>query len=260
MKTKKPTIEQVSYVPRSTKALLLLATKPYRKKTFCFLLFTTLGILAWSASPVVIATIVTQLSDTKIVSDGIWWLVGIYAVLRFIDELFWRLAEFLMRSYKPQMIEGIRTNLFAAALKRPYAFFVNSSSGRIGHWINQAVTTTNEFADTTFWTVWPRMVALVISAFFLLLAHWSLALIFVVWLVALFWYNLHRGKEFGRLVALQSDETSKASGMVVDSMSNHLSVRVFGAATREKTCWSSSRNGLFMSGSVRGGRTSLRMS
>jgi ATP-binding cassette subfamily B protein len=208
--------------------------EPYKKKTALFFFLTFLGVLAWTASPIIIANIVTQLGKVPTVDGAIWFFVGIYAVLRFLDEVFWRFAEFLMRSYKPNMIEGIRTNLFAAALKRPYAYFVNSSSGRVGHWINQAVTTTNELVDTTLWTVWPRIVGLVISSVFLFIAHWSLALLFIVWLVILFWYNVGRGRKFGKMVALQSDETSKASGMVVDSVSNHLSVRVFGAAQREQ--------------------------
>jgi len=76
--------------------------------------------------------------------------------------------------------------------------------------------------------------ALVISAFFLLLVHWSLALLFTVWLILLFWFNVHRGKRFGELIEEQSDETSKAAGIVVDSLSNHLSVRVFNARKREQ--------------------------
>lgn len=220
-------------IPQSTQKLIKRMVKPYKSKTILFFILTFLGILAWTASPLMISEIINMLSKTHQVNNYVWLLVIIYALLRVIDEVFWRLGELLMRSFKPEMIESVRLNLFAATHKKPYSFFVNSSSGRIGHWINQTVETTNELVDTTIWTVWGRVIGLIISSIFLLTVHWSIALLFVVWLVALFSYNVKRGERFGQLVALQSNETSKAAGLVVDSISNHVSVRVFGAGTNE---------------------------
>ncbi|HWY79938.1 MAG TPA: ABC transporter ATP-binding protein [Candidatus Sulfotelmatobacter sp.] len=222
-----------SGIPKSTLQLLKQMVSPYKGKTILFFLLTFLGILAWTASPVMISAIINELSKTHKVNNYIWGLIIAYAVLRLLDEVLWRLGELLMQTFKPQMIESVRLNLFVAIHKKPYSFFVNSSSGRIGHWINQTAQTTNEFVDTTIWNVWGRVVGLIISAIFLLTVHWSLALLFVIWLIALFSYNVKRGKRFGHLVALQSDETSKASGIVVDSVSNHVSVRVFGARQNE---------------------------
>ena len=223
-----------SSIPTSTAQLIKRMVSPYKAKTVLFFCLTFLGILAWTASPVMISSIINELSKTHKVDSYVWWLIVAYAVLRVVDEVFWRLAELLTRTFKPQMIESVRLNLFAAVHKKPYSFFVNSSSGRIGHWINQTVETTNELVDETIWNVWGRVIGLIISAFFLLTVHWSLALLFVVWLIALFTYNVKRGKRFGQLVALQSDETSKAAGLVVDSISNHVSVRVFEARDTER--------------------------
>lgn len=220
-------------IPRSTVELVRYMVKPYKWKTFWLFLLTFIGMLALTASPIMISNIINELSTKHTVDTYIWWMVIIYGVLRFIDEGFWRLGELVMRTFKPTMIESVRLQLFAAIHKKPYSFFVNSSSGRIGHWINQTVEITNELIDTTIWTVWGRVVGLTISAVFLFTVHWSLAVLFVAWLVLLFTYNIKRGKRFGELVALQSDETSKAAGLVVDSISNHVSVRVFGARHNE---------------------------
>ena len=176
--------ETIPDMPRSTKELLLGMVQPYRKKIIVFLILTFLGILAWTASPLVISWIVTRLSDTKQVDDTVWLLVVIYGALRMLDEVLWRIGEWIARSFKPQMIEGVRQRLFSSVLGRTYGFFVGSSSGRLGHWINQTTMTTNEFVDTTMWTVWGRVVGIIISAVFLFLAHWTLAVLFIVWLVA----------------------------------------------------------------------------
>lgn len=220
-------------LPKTASQLFLVMVHPYRLKTFFFFLLTFLGMLAWTGSPVAISMIITRLSADPVVDSYIWALAIIYFALRLIDEVLWRFAELLMRSYKPQMIERIRTILFTATLKRPHEFYVNSSSGRIAHWINTATQTANEFVDTTIWTVWGRLMGLVIAAVVLFWVHWSLGLLFTVWLVLLFWFNVHRGKRFAEYIKEQSDETSKASGMVVDSLSNNLSVRVFNSRQRE---------------------------
>lgn len=220
--------------PKKTTELIRFMVRPYRTRSVLFFVVTFIGILAWSASPVLVASIVSRLSNNHHITGVIWWLIVGYFVLRLIDELFWRLGEALMRTYKPQMIERVRAALFATVLKKPYSYSVNSSSGRIGHWINRTTNTMNDLVDTTIWNVWGRVIALIISAAFLFSAHWSLGLLFVIWLVLLFWYSTHRGREFGRLVAKQSDEESIASAIVVDSLSNHLSVRVFNAQEREK--------------------------
>ena len=222
-------------IPKTTLELIRRMAGPYKGKATLFFVLSFLGTLAWYASPLMIAELINVLSDSGEVTNVVWWLIWGYAGLRVIDEVLWRVSEVVMRSFKPQMVESVRWNLFAAIHKKPYAFFVNANSGRIGHWINQTVITTNEFVDTTIWTVWSRVIGLIISALFLLTVHWTIALIFVVWLVALFSYNVHRGKRFGELVAMQSDEQSKTAGFVVDSISNHVSVRVFGARHNEST-------------------------
>lgn len=220
--------------PKTVKQLFIFMVKPYIGKSVLFFVLTLLGITAWSASPAVVAEAVNKLSSNHHLTSFVWWLIALYFILRFIDEAFWRLGELLMISYKPEMIERIRSVLFAASLRKSYSYSVNSSSGQIGYWINQTTRTVNEFVDTTIWSVWGRTTGLIISAAFLFIVHWSLGVVFVVWLVLLFWFNIIRGKKFANMVAAQTEEESKASGIVVDVLSNHLSVRTYNAQEREK--------------------------
>jgi ATP-binding cassette, subfamily B, bacterial len=74
---------------------------------------------------------------------------------------------------------------------------------------------------------------MLMSAVFLFISNWTLALIFTVWLVLLFSYTIRRGKKFGKLVEIESQSRSQASGLVVDALANNMSVRVFNARKRE---------------------------
>jgi ATP-binding cassette subfamily B protein len=195
--------------------------------------FTALSILAWAGMPFVIRTLINEIADTKQVDSLAWKLVLIYVLLRLIDEWFWRFAEYKMRSFKPQMVERIRLSLFASTLNKPHTFFVNSSSGRIGHWINQTTNTMNNFIDTTIWSVWPRSFGLLMSAVLLMFSHWSLAVLFFVWLITLFAFTVKRGRAYSKTVEKMSDAQSITSGRVVDAMTNNLSIRVFNSKNHE---------------------------
>jgi ATP-binding cassette subfamily B protein len=220
-------------LPKSPLELIRFMLRPYKWRTFWFFFLSSCGVLAWTASPVIIAKIVDQLDNNRAITTTVWWLFAGYVVLRVVDEVFWRIADWEMRSFKPNMIERVRTVLFAVTLKRSYGYSVNSSSGQVAHWINQSRNTMNEIVDTTIWTLWGRIISMIIAGFFLFTVHWSLGLVFVGWLLALFAYTMRRGKRFSQLVALQSEEDSKASGLVVDALSNHLSVRIYNARSRE---------------------------
>lgn len=220
-------------LPTSALSLFGEMMSPFKGRIAAFFLLTLLGISCWVASPFAVRSLINDLVKHHVVSHTAWILVGVFVLLRLGDEWFWRFAEDVMRRMKPSMVERMRTILFEHTLNRPYNFFVNASSGQLGHWINQTNSTINETIDTTIWGVWPRVATLVLSAGFLMLSHWSLALVFVVWIGGLMIYTVRRGRKFGQLVELESDARSEASGQVVDALSNHVSVRVFNAQNHE---------------------------
>ena len=220
-------------MPRNARELLFTMSAPFRGRILLFFILTLFGVIAWTVGPFIISLIVNELAAQQAITPHIWLLVGFYVAALVCDEGFWRGGEWLMRGFKPEMVERVRTLLFTSVMQRSHGFFVNASSGRIGHWINQTTATANEIIDTTIWNVWGSLTGMVISAGFLFYSHWSLGLLFVVWLTLLFFFTIHRGKTFGKLVARQSDAESEAAGLVVDSMSNHMSVRVFNARQRE---------------------------
>lgn len=220
-------------LPKTAKGLYVEMMQPYKWRLALFFALSFIGIISWAASPFAIRGLINDLTANGKVTHTAKMLVVIFVVLRLFDEWFWRIAENGMRKVKPPMVERMRSLLFDYSLHKPYNFFVNASSGQLGYWINQTVKTIDETVDTTIWGVWPQVAGLVLSGVFLLFANWLLALIFIVWLIALLSYTIKRGRKFSELVEKESDARSVASGAVVDALSNHLSVRVFNARKRE---------------------------
>lgn len=226
--------ESNSGVPRSVGGMFWDMVKPYRWQVAALAALSVLGVVVWAVLPLLIANIVTELGRGRQMSQQIVVILVVYFVLQQVYGLAWRLLELIMRGTKPQMVESIRWRLFSAVLKRPYTFFTNASSGRIGYWINQVAETTSTFIDLAVWSAWNQILTLLVSAVFLLLTHWTLALLFAIWMAGLFTYNIYRGRKFSELVAVVGDEDSKAAGLVVDALSNHVSVRAFGAEAAER--------------------------
>ncbi len=220
-------------LPKNAFALLRQTARPFKWKLILFFALTLCGITMWAGSSFVIRQLVNELVDSGTATRTAWGLVGLFVLTRFCDEWFWRLGEYSMRSTKPYMIERVRSSLFDYTFRKHYNFFVNSSSGQLGHWINQTTNTVNEVVDNTIWGVWPQAMGMLLSAFFLFISNWVLALIFSMWLILLFTFTIKRGKHFGKLVEVESESRSQASGLVVDALANHMSVRVFNARNRE---------------------------
>jgi ATP-binding cassette subfamily B protein len=220
-------------VPGTFRGLVFMMIRPFRGRVLAFFGLSLLGILSWTVAPYIIRNLINALSEKGEVTPHAWLLVGLFVLARFSDEFFWRVAEYLVKAFKPKMVESVRTALFEETMRKPHSFYVNSSSGRIGHWINQTTGTMDIFVNTTIWSVWPRAIGLILAGVFLLFAHWMLALLFFVWLIALFAFTVKRGKTFSEYVQQKSDAESKTAGRVVDSMSNNVSVRVFNAQHAE---------------------------
>lgn len=231
-KKNKSTAEANS-IPVSVSELFRIGLHPYKKGLIAFFFLSFLGVVCWSASTYTASRLIDELSITQEVGRNVWLIVFWFGVFRVFDEVFWRIGEVVIRGFKPQLIERIRTMLFQATLKKSHSYFVNASSGRIAHWINKTTDSVDAVLNNTVWGVWGELLGLILSTVFLLATHWSLAVVFAVWMVALFTYNTMRGKKFSRLVEIESNERSRASAMVVDAVANSQSVRVFNAQERE---------------------------
>jgi ATP-binding cassette, subfamily B, bacterial len=234
MKLKSST-KLLNKIPPKPWSFILFMTRPYTKKFALFFLLTFIGVLMWALGPYILSLFVDKIITSRELSPAAWMLFWIYVLSRFVEEWFWRIAEFVARSFLPQLAVEPRAALYKAVKKRNYWFFVNSSSGQLGHWINESSRLLNEIIESTIWSVWPLLMMTVMNFFLLLTVNVTIAGLFFGWFVGLLGFLLWRGKKYSVLNAAVSEEKSKASGVVVDSLTNYVPVRIFGGGGREDT-------------------------
>lgn len=220
-------------VPKDYFGFIKYVIQPYRVKFTLFFVLSGMGIIRWAGAPYIIKLLINHLEGSRDIDNTAWILVGAFFVIRLLDEWFWRAAEYVTSKFKPEMILRVRANLYDAVSRKPHEYFVNSSSGQLGHWVNQTTSTLDDMANNTIWGTWPNAMGMIISAGFLFATHWTLAMIYLVWLILLLIFNIHRGRTLSKLFQEESDEVSKASGMVVDALANHTSVRAFNSRQYE---------------------------
>ncbi len=218
----------------TTFGLIRDASKGYRLSIAGFFVLSAFGTVAATAWAFIVAAIIDAIADGQTELDGrIIWLAASFIVLQFVNEWGWRFAEMCARHHKPPLIEKVRKALFDSTLDKSNAYLTDNSSGEIGYWINETASSLRALLDTVYWTLWGSAGGLVVAAFFLLQSHWMLAGFYVLWLVALFAVTWKRGVTYSDLVGKATSERSKASGLVIDSVSNHSELRTFAARTRE---------------------------
>lgn len=215
--------------PTTTFAFLLYIFKPFRKRFILFFLCTAVALTSFTAAPFIIRNLINHLVEEQVVDTFIWVCIGLFVLLRFMDEWFWRIGEWIVLNFLPELHESVRTTLFRATMRKEHNFFVNANSGQIGFWINDAADKVRSVVEATVWSIWNRSFTFLVTSIFLAIASWKLALLFLVWIIALTAVLIIRGKQQARLAEIDSEAGSVVSGRIVDAMANSLPVRVFDA-------------------------------
>lgn len=220
-------------LPPTAGRFILHFARPYGRKFAWFFLLSGAGIACFIATPFVISNLIDHLIAHRTIDTTIWWFIGIFALLHFMDEWLWRGAELLVRSFLPQLFEAVRSGLFEQTLQKTHRFFVNANSGQVGYWINGATEMVDTIIETIIWSLWNRFFSIAIAMTLLAIASWKLAVIFTVWLVVLIIVLVYRGRRYSAQVASTSDASSEVAGQVVDTVANNVPVRVFAARSQE---------------------------
>lgn len=220
-------------IPKKPLAFILFCIRPYRARMLLFFALSGFGVAAWAFAPFIISKLVNYLAEAETFDSHIWWFVGLFAILRFTDEWLWRTAEVVMRGILPKICVSAQEHLFRRVMKHDYHFFVNSSSGQVGHWINESFRIVDSVIESTIWSMWPMFLNFSISFALLMTVGWQVAVIFMAWIILLVSYLLIAGRRYSQLTAVHSQAKSKASGNIVDVLTNYLTVRTFAANKRE---------------------------
>jgi ATP-binding cassette, subfamily B, bacterial len=184
-----------------------------------------------------IITRVTASHDTPaVVVRTLWRPVLLFVALCAGELVFGRINSALQLRVAPQQRQYVARALFQYLHRHSHRFLTENFAGALAHRISETSQGVNQVLFAVIQDFWP--IAIVIAVANVLLATGTspwLGLFTGAWSVAFVGMSVILARRTQPLAYAASSARSHTVGMVVDSVSNHATVRLFAAYDHERT-------------------------
>lgn len=201
--------------------------KPWRYKiAFVAMVFIVANTLI-ALQPIFIGRLVDTVSQSTINSTSAWWLAIILIVLSSGHNLLWRLAEFLYRSLLFPISFRYETFLFGIVINKPYPYFVDKFTGKIGSYITSISSEFKSLLDSALFDYLGSIVSIVAVVLIMTSINWQTGAIIVVCLIGMIFvgrYTLGKDMYYQKI---EADINSTKNGHIIDTIANFVSVKAF---------------------------------
>ncbi len=199
--------------------------RPFRRRIlFVVALFTIANILL-VVIPVFIGLLIQALTqppvDTVLAWKYAWILVGLSTA----HDIFWRGSEFAYRGLLNEMTYRYETQLFQSVITKPYPYFVDKMTGKIGSYITTISKEFRNLLGNVLFDGTGQFISLVAAAAILGSLNWQTGFIFMVGLIGMFAVGRYTLRYNMRLEAKAMDKDSSKNGILYDAIANYASVK-----------------------------------
>lgn len=157
----------------------------------------------------------------------------IIAGIRMIGWVFWRFGTFFIAHFQSSIMADLSDLCFKYLHKHSFAYFNNNFVGSLVKKVNRFTRAFEDITDKFFFSVIRLVVSISIILFVLTKRNLALGLGIAAWLVTFFVVNLIFTKFKLRYDLARSEADSKATGLLADTITNNVNVKLFGGYTRE---------------------------
>lgn len=164
----------------------------------------------------------------------LWIPFSLLSLAFIFDEIFFRVAHVLETYTAPDAFKNITTSLYEGLIKRPTSYFENKFSGDLGRRIEQVGSTVQFFLEGFIWEAGWIIMATVMSAFILSLAHMYILYTFLAWVIFFVLTSIPLLKWHYTASEKVATMHANLSGSIVDTLSNIPLVQSFGGVAFEQ--------------------------
>lgn len=181
--------------------------------------------------PYIISLIIDSLTNFQADRSGIWEQIKLPIIagiiLWSILELGYRLAGFSYARFMPKLEAAVRTEMFDYVQRHSYNYFNNNFAGSLANKISDMPTSMAHIFQLVIIVFVPVLVALIISTSLFAALHFMFAFILITWIIVHLAICLYFSKKCALYANDHAESKSRLSGMIVDSFTNHFTVRLF---------------------------------
>lgn len=207
--------------------------RPHWPKLILTLVLFTGASAVLAAIPVVIGQLVQILAHTPVDTGKGWWLAWVLVFLSVGHDILWRLSELTYRKLLTHLNYDYENVLFGAVIDKPYQYFVDKLTGKIGSYI---VMMTNEFRNLlagVFFNFSGQLVTVIAIFFILGTLNWQTGLVFFLGIVGMVVVGKYSLAYNMKQEAHSADVASDKNGILYDAIANYASVKAFHTERQE---------------------------
>lgn len=173
----------------------------------------------------------TQAKDVLVIK--LIQILLIIAAIRMVGWLFWRLGTFFITHFQTSIMADLSDVCFRYLHKHSFAYFNNNFVGSLVKKVNRFTRSFEDITDKFFFNILQLVTSISIILFVLSKRNVALGLGVAIWLITVLIVNLIFTKFKLRYDLERSEADSKATGILADTITNNVNVKLFGGYTRE---------------------------
>ena len=158
--------------------------------------------------------------------------------------VFWRSAEFFNVHFQTRIMADLASTCFAYIHKHSFSFFQNNFVGSTVKKINRFYRAFEQVADAITWELTPIIVDVVWVSVILFLKNPLLGAISVVWVFFIILVNYLFSIYKLKYDIKRSEQDSKVTGVLADSVTNNVNIKLFCGYDRERKYFGDENNKL----------------
>lgn len=212
------------------------------KEQWLLIVLVQIFAFGWSIDhtvwPYVLMLLIDKITEFSGDRSEIWthltFPLGLAASLWITVEMTFRMTGILSAKIFPRMEASIRLYMFDYVQKHSYTFFSDNFAGSISNKISDMTQSVTKILETMITLFLPVGLALAISTYMFAKIHFIFALILVSWVICHLGVCLFFARRCDQYANEHSESRSSLNGKIVDSLTNHTNVKLFGRHGFEK--------------------------
>ncbi len=175
-----------------------------------------------------------EAGDTDFLAGKLINILIIIAGLELLQWTFWRIATFTSAYFQPKIMAKLANTCFAYLHLHSYSYFNNNFIGSLVKKVNRFVFAFERIIDRIFWNLIGLFVNVTLIVIVLFIKSPVLGIFLLIWLTVFIIINSLLANYRFKFDLERNEVESKSSGMLADTLTNHVNVKLFCGLDREK--------------------------
>lgn len=160
-------------------------------------------------------------------------IIFFIAILQLIEWVFWRVGIFATNAFESRIVMELSNYCFKYLHRHSFGFFNNNFVGSLVKRVNRFTRSFESIIDRIIFNVLQLAVNTVAIIIILWRTNWQLSTALIVWIILYIIVNLLFVKYKMKYDIQRSEAETKTTGILADTITNNINVKLFGGYGRE---------------------------